>query len=125
LTATEASSAYPSAPIASAQFWLIGDWNLNGKIVRAAGLNEKDVVPVRTAAGLTKTMAPRREDTIITEELSIVKSDIRDFYRNVIKVILEGEEPKVKLPEVMRVMKLMEAVFESSQKHEAVHFEKQ
>lgn len=102
---------------------IIEDWNLNGRIVRATGINEKDVVPVRTAAGLTKTMAPRREDTISTEELSIVKSDVRDFYRNVIKVIKKEEEPKVKLPEVMRVMKLMEAVFESAAKHEVVHFE--
>jgi predicted dehydrogenase len=102
---------------------VIEDWNLNGRIVRATGINEKDVVPVRTAAGLTKTMAPRREDTISTEKLSVVRSDVRDFYRNIIKVIRKEEEPKVKLPEVMRVMKLMEAVFESAEKHEAVHFE--
>ncbi len=102
---------------------IIEDWQLNGRIVKASGVNEKDVVPVRTAAGLTKTMAPRREDTIITDELPIVKSDVRDFYRNVIKVIQKEEEPKVKLPEVMRVMKLMEAIFESAEKHEAVSFE--
>jgi predicted dehydrogenase len=102
---------------------IIEDWKLNGRIVRASGINEKDVVPVRTAAGLTKTMAPRREDTIVTDELPVVKSDVRDFYRNVINVIKNGEEPKIKLPEVMRVMKLMEAVFESAEKHEAVNFE--
>jgi predicted dehydrogenase len=102
---------------------IIEDWSLKGRIVRAAGNDEKDVVPVRTAAGLTKTMAPRRDDTIITEELSIINSDIRDFYRNVMKVIKKEEEPKIKLPEVMRVMKLMEAVFESSDKHEVIRFE--
>lgn len=102
---------------------IIEDWQLNGRIVRASGVNEKDVVPVRTAAGLTKTMAPRREDTITTEELSIVKSDIREFYQNIIKVIKKEEEPRVKLPEVARVMRLMEAIFESSDKNEAVHFE--
>ena len=102
---------------------IIEDWDLKGKIVRAAGKNEKDVVPVRTAAGLTKTMAPRREDTISTEELPIVKSDIRDFYRNVMKTIAGEEEQKIKLPEVMRVMKLMEAIFESSEKKKVVYFE--
>ncbi len=81
------------------------------------------MVPVRTAAGLTKTMAPRRDDTINTQELSVVKSDIRDFYRNVMKTIAGEEEQLVKLPEVMRVMKLMEAIFESAQKKEVVHFE--
>lgn len=102
---------------------IIEDWSLKGRIVRAIGKNEEDVVPVRTAAGLTKTMAPRRDDTISTEELDIVKSDIRDFYRNVMKAIAKEEEQKIKLPEVMRVMKLMEAVFESSEKKQVVYFE--
>ncbi|MHB8128318.1 MAG: Gfo/Idh/MocA family protein [Mobilitalea sp.] len=102
---------------------IIEDWKLTGRIVRATGLNEADVVPVRTAAGLTKTMAPRRDDTIKTEELPIVKSDIRDFYRNVMSVIQNSEEPKIKLPEVMRVMKLMEAIFESANNREVIEFE--
>ncbi len=102
---------------------IIEDWDMKGKIVRAAGKDEKDVVPVRTAAGLTKTMAPRREDTISTEELPIVISDIRDFYRNVMKAISGEEEQKIKLSEVMRVMKLMEAIFESSDRKMVVDFE--
>jgi len=102
---------------------IIEDWSLKGRIVRAVGKNEEDVVPVRTAAGLTKTMAPRRDDTISTEELDIVNSDIRDFYRNVMKAIAKEEEQKIKMPEVMRVMKLMEAVFESSEKKQVVYFE--
>lgn len=102
---------------------IIEDWNLKGQIVSAAGKDETDVVPVRTAAGLTKTMAPRREDTIQKQDLPVVNSDIRDFYRNVMAAIAGKEEPKVKLPEVMRVMKLMEAIFDSSSKHQVVDFE--
>jgi predicted dehydrogenase len=102
---------------------VIEDWNLKGKIVYATGKSEADVVPVRTAAGLTKTMAPRRADTIRTMELPAVKSDIRDFYRNVMNVISQKEESKIKLPEVMRVMKLMEAIFESAEKKKVVEFE--
>lgn len=44
---------------------LIEDWDRNGRIVRANGTDEKDVVPVITAAGLTKTMAPRRGTVFI------------------------------------------------------------
>lgn len=102
---------------------IIEDWSLNGKIVCATGKDEKDVVPVRTAAGLTKTMAPRRDDTITTQELPIVRSDIKDFYRNVVDIIREGAESKIKLPEVMRVMKLMEAIFKSSEEHSVIEFE--
>jgi len=102
---------------------VIEDWELNGRIVSAAGNDERDVVAVRTASGITKTMAPRREDTIRIRNLPTVKSDVRDFYRNVMKVLKGEEEPKVKLPEVMRVMKLMEAIFYSAENREAVNFE--
>ena len=103
---------------------VINDWDLSGEIVCAAGADEKDVVPVKTAAGLTKTMAPRREDTIHRYELPVVKSDIRDFYRNVMAVIRGEEESKIKLSEVMRVMKLMEKIFESAGAGQILDFEK-
>ena len=102
---------------------VIENWDLDGKLVCASGKDETDVVPVKTAAGLTKTMAPRREDTIHTEPLPVVKSDIRDFYRNVMAVLDGKEEPNIKLPEVMRVMKLMEAIFESAETHAVIPFE--
>lgn len=102
---------------------VIEDWNLNGRIVKATGVNEGDVVPVITAAGLTKTMAPRREDTISTESLPKVESDVRDFYRNVMGVLEGREESRIKLPEVMRVMKLMEAIMESAEESKVVYFE--
>ena len=94
---------------------VVEDWDLSGKIVKAFSEEEKEIVPVRTAAGLTKTMAPRREDTIRVEELPRVPGDIADFHRNVAAVLLRGEEPAVKLPEVKRVMRLMETVFESAE----------
>ena len=102
---------------------VITDWHLHGKIVRACGNDEKDVVPVVTAAGLTKTMAPRRDDSIFTEKLPKVTSDIRDFYRNVMAVLEGREESRIKLDEVARVMRLMEAIFESAAKEEVVLFE--
>lgn len=103
---------------------IIEDWNLNGKIVRASGVDEKDVVPVITAAGLTKTMAPRREDSIFTEELPKVEGDVREFYQNVMAVLEGREESRIQLTEVMRVMRLMEAIMESATTGETVRFEK-
>lgn len=102
---------------------VVEDWDLSGKIVKAFSEEEKEIVPVRTAAGLTKTMAPRREDTIRVEELPRVPGDIADFHRNVAAVLLRGEEPAVKLPEVKRVMRLMETVFESAKKNHVMDFE--
>ena len=102
---------------------VVEDWDLSGKIVKAFSEEEKEIVPVRTAAGLTKTMAPRREDTIRVEELPRVPGDIADFHRNVAAVLLRGEEPAVKLPKVKRVMRLMETVFESAEKNHVMDFE--
>lgn len=102
---------------------MIEDWSLKGRIVRASGVDEKDVTPVVTAAGLTKTMAPRRDDSIFTEELPVVKSDVREFYYNVMAVLEGREESRIRLPQVMRVMKLMEAVERSAQTGAAVEFE--
>ena len=72
-------------------------------MVCATGINEGDVVPVITAAGLTKTMARRREG-IRTEE---------DKYIRDTASVIEGKaESGIKLDEVARVMRLMEAIFE-------------
>ncbi len=101
---------------------VIEDWDLSGRIVKVSE-DEKDVVPVRTAAGLTKTMAPRREDTIREEELPQVSGDIADFHRNVAAVLREGAEPAVKLSEVRRVMRLMETIFRSARQDQVLEFE--
>lgn len=102
---------------------VIKDWDLSGEIVRVTDWSKNDAVPIRTAAGLTKTMAPRTEDTIKTEPLPIVRSDVREFYKNLMAAIEGREEIIVKLPEVMRVMKLMEAIFEAAEKEQIIPFE--
>ena len=104
---------------------VIRDWQLNGEIIRKTGMTEETVVPVKTAAGLTKTMAPRREDTIVKEDLPKVSGDIADFHRNVVAVIRDGAEPEIKLFQVMRVMKLMEAIFRSAETNQVIEFQDQ
>lgn len=102
---------------------VIEDWNLNGKQVCAHGNDDKDVVPVITAAGLTKTMAPRREDTIMTRSLPEVQSDVKDFYRNVVAHLDGREESLIQMPQVSRVMRLMEAIRASAAQKQVISFE--
>lgn len=102
---------------------VIHDWALKGEMVRVTDWSKNDAVPIRTAAGLTKTMAPRTEETIHTEPLEIIHSDIRDFYRNVMDTIEGKAEIIVKLDQVMRVMKLMEAIDRSAETNQVVDFE--
>ena len=82
----------------------------------------RDAVPVVTAAGLTKTMAPRTDETIETYPLPKVQSDVRDFYRNVIKACRGEEEQLIRHDQVMNVMKLMEAIFRSGETGQTVIF---
>jgi predicted dehydrogenase len=96
---------------------LIEDWALNGKIVMVSDWQNRDAVPVVTAAGLTKTMAPRTKETIQEYELPKQSADIRDFYRNFIAATEGREEQLIRHDELLRVMVLMEAIFESAEKN--------
>lgn len=93
---------------------VIEDWQLNGKIVMVSDWQKRDAVPVETAAGLTKTMAPRTPETIKEYPLPRQETDVRDFYRNFVSAISGESQQIVKHQELMRVMKLMEAIFESA-----------
>lgn len=103
---------------------VIPDWSCNGQIVRAAQHEvtfEEEII--YTKAGPTKTMAPRAKDTI--EEIALdpdrYVSDYDIFYRNIADV-LDGTAPlRVKPEEAMRVMKVMEATFESDRTGEVIH----
>lgn len=102
---------------------VINDFSLDGKITCIQNWEKREVVPIKTAAGLTKTMAPRTDDTIAECMLPLVKADIHDFYKNVIGVIEGTEISLIKHEELMRCMKLMEAVFESDRLNQVVAFE--
>lgn len=96
---------------------VIQNFKCEGKIVMVSDWENRDAVPVVTAAGLTKTMAPRTKDTIKEYPLPRQQTDLGDFYRNVRKTILGEEALIVTHQQLMRVMKLMEAVFESAEKN--------
>ena len=102
---------------------VIPDWNKVGTMTRVTDWVKDDSTHIQAGAGLTKTMAPRTDETIKTEPLVFEQSDIRDFYRNVMATMEGREQIAVKLPEVARVMRLMEAVFESAKTKKVVEFE--
>ncbi|MFV0401548.1 MAG: Gfo/Idh/MocA family protein [Oscillospiraceae bacterium] len=101
---------------------VVQDWERNGEIVMVSDWERRDAVPVVTAAGLTKTMAPRTEETIERFPLPDLSADIRDYYQNIRAVIKDGAEPIVKQEEVLRVMKIMEAIFRSAEENQVVKF---
>lgn len=103
---------------------IIEDFCCEGEIISIKNWDIKDAVPVRTAAGLTKTMAPRTDETITRSPLPDIKSDIHDFYRNVTDTIAGRASSLIKHDELMRCMKLMEAAFKSDEIGQIVEFEK-
>ncbi|MBO5212059.1 MAG: Gfo/Idh/MocA family oxidoreductase [Clostridia bacterium] len=102
---------------------IIQDWREKTKIAKCKYWHENDVLPVQTAAGLTKTMAPRDSVTLDEYELEIPKSDVHDFYRNVCKAI-DGEEAQLVTHEqVGLVIKIMEQAFKSAALNQTIKFE--
>jgi predicted dehydrogenase len=99
---------------------IIHDWRQNAKVTVCKAWHESDVIPVETAAGLTKTMAPR--DSITTDEFEWERpeSDVHDYYRN-FSLAIDGKEDQIVTHEqMMRVIKVMEACFESVEKNQVI-----
>ncbi len=101
---------------------LITDWRQKAQVVKCKAWHESDVVPVETAAGVTKTMAPRDEITVDTYEVDRPTSDVHDYYRNVCAAI-EGKETQLVTHEQMvKVLKVIEAAFASAESGLPVDF---
>ena len=101
----------------------IEDWRQNAQVAKCLAWHESDVVPVQTAAGITKTMAPRDEITLKTWEAERPVSDVHDFYRNFVAAIDGSEEQLIKHEESRRVLAVMEACFKSAELGAPVDFD--
>ena len=71
-------------------------------------------------AGLTKTMAPRTDETIQEFPLPVQQADVREFYRNIVAVVRGEQSQLITHKELMRGMKLIEAIFESAAEHKVI-----
>ena len=102
---------------------VVSDWRDECRLVLCRSWEDKDVAPVVTAAGFTKTMAPRDEKTTYEEIIPRPEVDVHDFYRNFADAIDGKATQIVTHKQLMRSMKIMEAAFESDAKRAPVAFE--
>lgn len=103
---------------------VIRGWDVNdNEVVIAEELDNADIIPVITASGLTKTMAPRRPEQYKSSKLDVPESELSDFYYNFMAACRGEAAQIVKNEQVMRIMKLMEAAFESAKTNQVVRFE--
>ena len=99
---------------------IINDWREPCKVVECNHWHESEVIPVQTAAGLTKTMAPRDGVTTKTYELERPASDVHDYYRNICAT-LEGKATQLVTHEQMvRVLSVIELAFRSEKEGKIV-----
>ncbi len=94
---------------------VLEDWSCSGKVVMVSDWENRDAVPVEASAGWTKTMAPRTKDTITEYPLPDVEVTLKDYYRNIAKVVRGEETQLVTHEEMLRDMRFMEACFRSSE----------
>ncbi|MDD3766119.1 MAG: Gfo/Idh/MocA family oxidoreductase [Eubacteriales bacterium] len=101
---------------------IVEDWSCNGKIIRPIrGKENVDATPIQAGAGLTKTMAPRGEESTVELPLPKITTNVyKDYYGNFVAAIEGREELIVKHHEVMRVMKIMEATFQSEAENSSI-----
>jgi scyllo-inositol 2-dehydrogenase (NADP+) len=112
----------------------IDDWQMNGKVLlHEVDLDqEADATPIVAGAGMTKTMAPRKVDFMARTTndpgvrflpLPRVPADVRSFYSNVLDAADGKAELIVKHEQVLRTLRLLEAVEESHRTREVIPFE--
>ncbi len=102
----------------------IDNWSNEGKMVRLLSWNDRDAVPVMAGSGLTKTMAPRKNNDSVEElPLPKVAFDRNALYRNFAEVC-HGMAPQIVTQEhALRVLRVMEAAMRSDATHQVVEFE--
>ncbi len=95
-----------------------------GKIVRTTQLlTNVSGSRTMTAAGPTRSFGPAPEGRIVTEPLPEVHTEHRNYFENYIRAFRGEEDFLVGIPEVRRVLRLMDAVRESGRTGKSVDFE--
>ena len=68
-------------------------------------------------------MAPRTDETIKEFPLEKIEVKSADYYNNIYDCLRNGAEPLITHAQQVRLMRLMEAIFESAEKNTVISFE--
>lgn len=102
----------------------VDGFNPKGKIARTSQLLTN--VPGKitmTAAGPTRSFGPPPEGRLVTEELPDVTVNHQMFFDHYQKYVAGEEELVVKPTEILRLMRLLDAIRLSAKEHRSVDFE--
>lgn len=102
---------------------VINNWDCDGEIVMVSDWENRDAVPIVAGAGITKTMAPRTDDTIQRYPLPVQKADWGEYYKNVFAYLNGKQDILITHDQQRRLIKLVEAIFESGKTNKVIEFE--
>lgn len=104
---------------------VIEDWDLSGRMTLVHNWDKIDAVPIKAGMGITKTMAPRTDETIHDAPLEKVHGEWTAYYDNIYDVIRNGAAQTVTHRQMRRCLKLIEAIFESAATDTVVAFDEE
>ena len=101
---------------------IIDSWQSDIKVSRCLQWSDNDIKPIKTASGLSKTMAPRSSRTMEDYTIPRAEVNVHDYYRNFCDAV-DGKADLVVTHEQMRVvMQVIEAAFKSAETGNTVWF---
>lgn len=96
----------------------------HGKVVHTAALLQNaGHGRTMTAAGPTRSFGPPRDGLILSRDIEVAQTTHRMYFENYLKAYNGEEEFLVQIPEVKRVLKVMEAARISAKTRKSVDFE--
>ena len=102
---------------------VINNWHYDGEIVKVSDWEKRDAVPIQAGAGITKTMAPRTDETIKRYPLPRVKADWSEYYTNIFDTLQGKATQIVTHDQQRRLLKLVDALFLSAKENRVIDFE--
>ncbi len=102
---------------------LVANWSDSIHVTRCTAWGaHDDILPTKTASGLSKTMAPRTDRAMESFEYPRPAVDVHDYYRNFCDAIDGKGEQLVTHDQMRVVMKVIMAAFESAKTNTVVKF---
>ena len=101
---------------------IIKTWHDQGDIVMVEDWENRESVPIKAGVGLTKTMAPRTDESIKHFDMPQAEDDWNAYYRNLIDTLNGKCSPEVTHDQQRRLIRVIEAVFESDRTNSVVKF---
>lgn len=102
---------------------IIRTWSRRGKIISVKIRQDLKNKGIKAGNGFTKTMADRSNSTIRKHRLPRVNGDPYALYQNFSECILNISKPIITTGQMSRVIKVIEAAFESAESNKVIETE--